>query len=120
MTGREWIVDAYGCAPESLQNRERMERLFDRLIEVLELHPVHEPHWYHFPPPGGFTGMVILQESHLTVHTFPEYGSMCLNLFSCTPKPEFNFVYFLAREFGATSVRVRKMDRNYSADQGRT
>jgi S-adenosylmethionine decarboxylase len=115
MTGREWIVDAYGCLPDALKDRDRLEKLFHRLIEVLDLHPVAPALWHEFPHPGGYTGFAMLSESHLACHTFPEHGSLCLNLFSCRPRPEFNYVFYLAREFGAESVRVRRVERPYGA-----
>jgi S-adenosylmethionine decarboxylase len=113
MTGREWIVDAYGCTPEALKDRDKLDKLFARLIDVLQLRPVSPPQWHQFPDPGGLTGFVMLEESHLCCHTFPEHGSMCINLFCCKPRPEFNFVVLLAREFGADNVRVRRIDRPY-------
>ena len=113
MTGREWIVDAYGCSAESLRNRGRLEKLFAHLIDTLALNPVEPQQWHQFPEPGGFTGFVILAESHLACHTFPEHGSMCLSMFCCKPRPEFNWVHYLGTEFGAVSVRVRRMDRQY-------
>ena len=113
MTGREWVVDAYGCRPEDLKSREQLEKLFTQLIRSLELKPVAPPTWHQFADPGGVTGFVILEESHLAVHTFPEHGSLCLSLFCCKPRPEFNFVFYLGGEFGAESVRVRRIERPY-------
>jgi len=113
MTGREWVVDAYGCRPEDLKSSERLEQLFNQLISSLALKPVASPQWHQFPEPGGITGFVILEESHLAVHTFPEHGSLCLSLFCCKPRPEFNFVFYLGGQFGAESVRVRRIERPY-------
>lgn len=115
MTGREWIVDAYGCRPAALRDQAALERLFEELYSTLKLKPVGAAAWHLFPDPGGVTGFALLEESHLAIHTFPEHGSLCLNLFCCSPKPEFNYVYYFAREFGAESVRVRRMDRPYAA-----
>jgi S-adenosylmethionine decarboxylase len=59
--------------------------------------------------------MVLLAESHLTVHTFPEHGSLCLNLFCCRPRPEWGFDAELRARFGADEVTVRSVDRPYAA-----
>ncbi len=85
MTGREWVVDAYGCRPEDLKSRAQLEKLFTQMIHALELKPVAPPTWHQFADPGGWTGFVILEESHLAVHTFPEHGSLCLSLFCSLP-----------------------------------
>lgn len=111
MSGREWVVDAYGCAPDSLKDQARLERLFTTLVNCLALHPLKPADWFQFPGPGGWTGLLMLEESHLACHTFPEHGSLCLSLFCCKPRPEFNFVIYLSREFQAESVRVRRIER---------
>lgn len=90
-----------------------MEALFRRIVEDLGLHPVAAPVWHKFPDPGGVTGVTMLRESHITCHTFPEYRSICLNLFCCRPRPEWDFQGNLKQCLGATSVQVRRIDRPY-------
>jgi S-adenosylmethionine decarboxylase len=113
MTGREWIVDAYGCDPDALKDGTRLRALFAHMIDALQLKPLGEARWHEFPAPGGWTGFCLLEESHLSCHTFPEHHSMCLNLFCCRPRPEYNYVMRLGQQFGAETVRVRRMERPY-------
>ena len=54
-----------------------------------------------------------LAESHLACHTFPEYGSLCLNVFCCRPRPDWDFEGYLKNEFAAASVCVRRIERPY-------
>ncbi len=117
MTGCEWVVDAYGCDPCALASPEAIRALFARMVEELALRPVGEPLWHQFPGPGGITGVFLLAESHLTCHTFPEHGSLCLNLFCCKPRPEWDFEGNLKRAFGASAVRVRRLERPYENDE---
>ena len=111
--GREWIVAAYGCDPVRLADPASLQALFDAIIADLALHPVAPAQWHQFPAPGGITGMVMLAESHLTVHTFPEYGSLCLNLFCCTPRPAWPWRERLQERLGADEVRCRMVSREY-------
>lgn len=86
MNGTEWVVEAHGCDPVRLASVPALHTVFATIIAELDLHPVGEALWHQFPSPGGITGMQMLAESHLTVHTFPEHASLCLNLFCCTPR----------------------------------
>lgn len=113
MSGLEWVIEAHGCASESLSDQHRLQKLFDALIESLVLHPVSEANWHRFPGAGGITGLQLLEESHLACHTFPEFGSLCLNVFCCRPRPRADFEAMLRREFEATRVTVRQIERPY-------
>ena len=115
MGGQEWIIEAHGCDPQALASLPRLQELFARLIAALDLHPVGPDAWHQFPNTGGITGLSLLAESHLACHTFPEYRSLCLNLFCCRPRPEWDFAGELERAFGAAAVRVRRVERPYQA-----
>jgi S-adenosylmethionine decarboxylase len=113
-TGSEWIVEAYGCDPGRLADPASLRVLFDAIVRELSLHPVGDAVWHQFPAPGGITGMLMLAESHLTVHTFPEHASACLNLFCCTPRAAWNWSERLAALLGAQTVLVRELAREYA------
>ena len=113
MNGIEWIVEAHGCAPELRRDLRALRRLFEQIIEDLKLRPVGETQWHQFPQTGGITGLCLLAESHLAVHTFPEFQSLCLNLFCCVPRREWDFAVHLQKLFGATSTTVRRVARPY-------
>ena len=113
MHGVEWIIDAEGCDPAALGDRTKLQTLFDRLIADLQLTPVAPPVWHTFPPPGGITGFVVLAESHLACHTFPEFASICVNVFCCRPRREFDAARVMADVLGAARTVVRSVERSY-------
>lgn len=113
-TGNEWVVEAHGCDPARLGDVTALQAVFDAAVRELALHPVGEAHWHRFPHPGGVTGLLMLAESHLTVHTFPEHASACFNLFCCTPRPAWDWNARLAALLGASEVRVRVLARDYA------
>jgi S-adenosylmethionine decarboxylase len=115
MSGIEWVVEAHGCEASTLVELAKLRHLFEALIEGLALHPVGVANWHQFPGAGGITGLQLLQESHLACHTFPEFGSLCLNVFCCRPRPQADFDSLLKQDFGATSVQVRQIERPYQA-----
>ena len=113
MSGCEWVIEAHGCDEESLRDQAKLTHLFDSLIAGMSLNAVEAPSWHKFPGPGGMTGLCLLAESHLACHTFPEYQSMCLNIFCCRPRPDWDFAAYLTAQFSAAKVCVRKIERPY-------
>jgi S-adenosylmethionine decarboxylase len=113
MSGCEWVVDAHGCEAESLRDVGRLKGLLEALVRDLPLHPAAEAQWVQFEGGGGVTGLCLLSESHFACHTFPEHGTLCLNLFCCRPRPEWDFTGYLQREFGAARVSIRRLERDY-------
>jgi S-adenosylmethionine decarboxylase len=113
--GAEWLVEASGCDAEALGDPRVLEGLFRRIIEELDLHPLHETAMHVFPPPGGVTAFVMLTESHLACHTYPEHGVIALNLYCCRIREEWPWQERLAEILGAQIVRVRSLMRGPSA-----
>lgn len=113
MSGTEWVVEAAGCEPGRLRDTGVLSALFDCLVNDLDLHPVRPALWHQFPAPGGITGMLLLAESHLTIHTFPEHGTACLNLFCCRPRARWDFESRLRSLLAASAVEVRRLERPY-------
>src|SRR5689334_18535692 len=111
--GLEWVLEAHGCEPGSLTDLRKLDGFFRTLIRELSLHPLGKSIWHQFPRTGGVTGFCLLSESHLACHTFPEYGSLCLNVFCCRARPNIDFERLLRDEFGATHVHVRRVERPY-------
>lgn len=111
--GLEWVLEAHGCEPGSLTDLHKLDEFFRTLIREMSLHPLGESTWHQFPQTGGVTGFCLLSESHLACHTFPEYGSLCLNVFCCRERPNIDFERLLRDEFGATHVHVRRVERPY-------
>jgi len=111
MAGVEWLVEGFGCSPASLRDVVKLHALLDALIHELPLHPVGQPMWHKFDGEGGVTGLCLLAESHFACHTFPETGTLCLNLFCCKPRPDWDFAAYLQQEFSAASVQVRRIER---------
>lgn len=117
--GTEWLVEASGCRAEALRDPRILGDLFARVIRELSLHPLHDPAWHVFPGEGGVTGFVMLSESHLACHTYPEHATATLNLYCCRPRREWPWSERLAEILGATDVRVRTVERSMAGELAR-
>jgi S-adenosylmethionine decarboxylase len=84
MKGLHLTADLAGCAPglPALTEPAALRTLCVGAVRAAGLTPVGEL-FHAFPPPGGVTGVVLLAESHLAVHTWPELGAVTLDAYVC-------------------------------------
>jgi S-adenosylmethionine decarboxylase len=113
MTGIEWLIEVFGCPEARLRDPSILAGLFESVIDRMDLKPVGTAVWHSFPDTGGVTGIWLLQESHLTIHTFPEYHSACINVFCCSPRQSLDWRSTLSSMLGATETQVREYQRVY-------
>ncbi len=109
--GQEWLVDCSGCRPQALRDVTLLQRLFDELISTLGLTVVGAPQWHVFPGEGGITGLTLLSESHVAIHTFPEHGFAALSVYSCRDRTAPDFEGLVKRALEASHVEVRTLHR---------
>lgn len=109
--GTEWLVDAHGCRAEALRDLPLVRRMLEDVLGRLDLHVVGDGLFHAFGGEGGVTGIYLLTESHLAVHTYPEHDLATINLYCCRKRADFPWAETLTRVFGATRVDVRTIDR---------
>jgi len=108
--GRHVLVEFFDCAPEILNDVTAIEKsMVDAAIEAGAT--VINSTFHHFSP-FGVSGVVVIQESHLAVHTWPEYGYAAVDLFTCgdTVDPWISYRY-LHRAFKAAHGSSMEMLR---------
>ncbi|MCS6884823.1 MAG: adenosylmethionine decarboxylase [Acidobacteriota bacterium] len=110
--GTEWIIDAFDCQAEKLAEVSILSSIFDELIAELDLKPAEPPFWKKFSPPGsGVSGLVLLTESHLACHTYPEHGIATFNLYCCNARPDWDWESKLKQKLAAKSVSIKVIER---------
>lgn len=79
--GRHVISELWGCDFEKLNNMDFIERTFvdAALKSGAEIREVA----FHKFAPQGVSGVVIISESHLTIHSFPEHGYASIDVYTC-------------------------------------
>lgn len=77
--GRHLVLEMWGC--KNLNSLEIAERALRELVAALDV-TLLDLKVYPFTP-VGITGMAIVSESHLVIHTWPEYGYAAVDVFTC-------------------------------------
>lgn len=78
--GTHLIIDLWGAS--HLDEIPRMEKAFRDAVEVCGATLLHI-HMHHFTPNGGISGVAVLAESHISVHTWPERDYAAFDVFMC-------------------------------------
>ncbi len=78
--GTHIIIDLWGAKP--LDDLELMEATLRKAVTVAGATLLHI-HLHHFTPNGGISGVAVLAESHISVHTWPERDFAAFDVFMC-------------------------------------
>ena len=111
IVGTEWLIEAFDCDAQRLRELNVLKNVFAQIIDDLGLKTLGSPAWHKFGGEGGVTGLVMLTESHLACHTYPEYRTATFNLYCCRTRPEWNWEENLKELLDAAEVKVTKIER---------
>lgn len=107
--GRHVLIELYDCPTQLLDEVVQIEKLL-RQAAIEMGATIINSNFHHFSP-YGVSGVVIIQESHLTIHTWPEYNYAAIDCFTCgeevDPLVAFNFLNkaFEAKRHSLTQLK---------------
>lgn len=111
--GKHLIIDLFGA--KRLDDIKLIETTLKRCVEVAGATLLHI-HLHHFTPNGGVSGVAVLAESHISVHSWPEAHYAAFDVFMCGhAKPEL-CVDILRQAFSARDVVVKDHKRGEEMD----
>ncbi|MFO7952407.1 MAG: adenosylmethionine decarboxylase [Bacillota bacterium] len=108
--GRHVLADFYGCPQELLNEPEQIKQ--QMVAAALEAGAEVKETVFHQFSPQGVSGVVVISESHLAIHTWPEYGYAAVDVFTCgqTVDPWASCDY-LKQVFSAQNMSAREIKR---------
>ena len=110
--GEHLTLDGYAGNRELLDSREVVLKVLAELPEKLAMHILAEPVVYSAPDngikdPGGWSGFVVIAESHIAIHTFPARGFVSADIYTCTNGLDQDFIISYFKEtFGLKDVET--------------
>ena len=109
-SGRHVLAELTGCAPSVLNDAGALESTF-RDCAARGGATIVSSHFHRFSP-QGVSGVVVIAESHVTVHTWPEHGYAAVDVFTCgRPEVAEAVMELIVTALGAEQVHVTSFDR---------
>ena len=113
--GAHLLADFYGVVEESLSDAGAIERLLLDSARAAGAQILHS-HFHAFGPGRGITGVVLLAESHISIHTWPEFGFAAADIFMCGKAEPQRALEVIRSALQATSCTVQTITRGQAAD----
>jgi S-adenosylmethionine decarboxylase len=108
-------IDGYGGNRDLLSSESLVRSFLDTYPTEINMTKISEPYVLEYtgekPEDWGVTGFVIIAESHISVHTFPDRGYVWVDVFSCKEFEADGAVDRIVETFSLTHVTTRIHDR---------
>jgi S-adenosylmethionine decarboxylase len=112
--GTHLIIDLFGA--RRLDDLKHIERTLKRCVEAAGATLLHI-HLHHFTPNGGVSGVAVLSESHISIHSWPEADYAAFDVFMCGDAKPHLAINVLKEAFEADDVVVKEHLRGEELEQ---
>ncbi len=108
--GRHLLVELYSCDPKILNDVQKVEKILTdaalyakaRIVDVV----------FHTFNPHGISGVIVIAESHLAIHTWPEFNYASVDIYTCgTEINPWRAYNFMVKRFKAKNMTAVEMKR---------
>ncbi len=112
--GEHLTIDGYRGSKAKLDDKELVMKCLDELPELLQMHKLSKPEIYRAQgndnkDPGGWSGFVVIEESHISVHTFPERGFVSADVYTCKNGMDNEFIL----SFFKSTFDLQEIEHNF-------
>jgi len=109
--GQHYLVEFIDCNPEKLKFVKEVGDILSRAAKVSETTMLEQYFWQF--DPVGVTGMIMIAESHFSVHTWPEDNYAAFDILTCGEMYPEKAIELIKNEFEAQTVDIQIIDRGY-------
>jgi len=108
--GNHLLIEMYDCNKKTINDVAKIEQLLLKAVNISKATALTQS--FHKFSPHGVSGVVVISESHFSIHTWPEYGYCALDIFTCgTDIESEKALDFLKAEFESASISVTEVKR---------
>ena len=115
MFGPHLMVDGYGCPREKLQDLSLVYKFLEECPDRIGMTKIMPPYVFRYegvnPKDWGVSGVVLIAESHISIHTFVEKGYFSMDIFSCKDFDVEAAKAYVLNIFSATSCEINVLER---------
>ncbi|PIT84692.1 adenosylmethionine decarboxylase [Candidatus Micrarchaeota archaeon CG10_big_fil_rev_8_21_14_0_10_45_29] len=113
MFGPHLTLDMYGCDKNKIGSVEYIHNFLDKLPKKIGMDKIMPPNTFRYESPKdwGVTGVVLIAQSHIAIHTFPEVGYVSFDIFSCKDFDTEKVTVQVIKALGAKTYEKNMFDR---------
>lgn len=112
--GRHLVAEFYGCDTEKLNTEAVIKQAMFDAAQAVKATIVGSV--FHRFDPQGVSGTIVISESHLSIHTWPENGYAAVDIYTCGGLDPWSGIDDLGIQLGAKSRRVQETVRGIFED----
>ena len=110
--GSHFIVELINCSPDRLRKVRDVEQIIEQVVRKSRSTMVGTS--FHQFQPEGVSGMILIRESHIAIHTCPEEGYVAADIFTCGQEMDpYIAIEVMKDRFEATEVRYQVIKRGF-------
>ena len=111
--GHHFLIDFLSCDVEVINNLKKIKEHLIKAAQLAEATIVSDT--FHMFSPQGVSGVVVIAESHMAIHTWPEFSCVAVDIFTCSEKMDTQkAIDYLAKAFQAKKIKIQKIERCYN------
>jgi S-adenosylmethionine decarboxylase len=108
--GYHYLIELYDCDPQKIQNADFLEETLQTAVKKSESTEIGRI--FHRFSPHGVSGVILISESHFSLHTWPEYGYVAIDLFTCSAQTKIDAAYaYLVTQLDSQRHNITEIKR---------
>ena len=113
--GQHLMVDGYGGNISKLEDLDLIYDFLDTYPNEMGMTKIMPPYVFKYigkkPEDWGLSGVVLIAESHISIHTFPVKQFLSIDIFSCKSFDSNKVIFYVEDLFNLTKIEVNVLDR---------